>query len=426
MTTSILDHAPKTGLVPRAPRASFLQRSMRSATLANLRGISQGHLDIIEDDQNWSFGAGSPRCTITVRNPGFWTAAALGGTCGAGAAYMRGDWDCDNLTALVRILCRNRAAMEQVDRTANRVAQPLRALLHRFNRNSIEGSARNIHAHYDLGDALFTRMLDDSMMYSSAIYPHPAASLSEAQQHKNELLCRALNLQASDHLVEIGTGWGGFAVQAASTYGCRVTTTTISDDQHRIAQQRVDALGLSDRVTVLKRDYRELKGSYNKLVSIEMIEAVGHEYYPTFFRHCDRLLTDDGMAVLQAITISDSEYDRARREVDFIKRFIFPGSCIPSVTALHSAAAKASQLRPINQQDYGPHYAKTLAEWRSRCHQHASELAADGYDQPFQRLWDFYLSYCEGGFVEGAISVQHLSYAKPGWRASSTHALGYA
>lgn len=424
MNTSIV---PSKACRARPGQAGWLSRFLRRALLTKLTKLSDGHITIIDGDERHHCGTADTTLstTITVRDPRFWTAIALGGSVGAGASYRDGAWDCDDLTALVRILCRNRHVLDAVDGGANKLAQSARAALHWCNRNTIEGSRRNIAAHYDIGNELYERMLDPTMMYSSAVYPHAHADLASAQEYKCELLCRKLDLFPEDHLLEIGTGWGGFAMHAAEHYNCRVTTTTISEQQYQLACERVAARGLADRVTVLKQDYRDLQGSYDKIVSIEMIEAVGWQFYPTFFDHCDRLLKDDGVLVMQAITIADQEFERAKREVDFIKRFIFPGSCIPSVTALSNAATKASSLRVTELTDITPHYARTLADWRDNCHAHTEELNELGYGENFQRLWDFYLGYCEGGFAERAISVAHLTFAKPGHRQPGHTMLGY-
>ena len=264
-------------------------------------------------------------------------------------------------------------------------------------------------------------MLDDTMMYSAAYYTNPEMSLYEAQVAKLDRFCQKLQLKPEDHLLEIGTGWGGMAIHAAKEYGCRVTTTTISKEQHKMARERVIAAGLEDRVTVLLTDYRDLTGNYDKIISIEMIEAIGYRQYPTFFKTCMSLLKDDGLALIQAITIADKEYERAKHHVDYIKRYIFPGSCIPSVSALQDAMTKASDLRMLDLEDVSEHYVDTLAAWRKKCEEHADEIEALGHDEYFQRLWEFYLCYCEGGFKERAIGDIHLLMARPDWRPHTAH-----
>jgi cyclopropane-fatty-acyl-phospholipid synthase len=299
------------------------------------------------------------------------------------------------------------------------VSQPLRKAIHWLNRNTKAGSRKNIAAHYDLGNEFFRLMLDETMMYSCAYFERTDATLAEASRAKNDRICRNLRLVASDHLLEIGSGWGGFAIHAASHYGCRVTTTTISRQQYDLALQRVQEAGLSDQVTVLLTDYRDLPKlgvHFDKLVSIEMIEAVGHQYYRMFFEVCSRMLKPQGLALIQAITIDERFYERARRSVDFIQRFIFPGSCIPSVSALTQASTTVGDLGLIHFEDIGAHYVPTLRAWGRNIAEKHPEIKALGYQPEFLRLWDFYLSYCEGGFLERSISAVHLLYAKSGWR----------
>lgn len=415
-----------------AVRAGATARWLKRLMLGRLSAIADGALTIVDGAERHRCGPAAPssgdlHAEIAVHHPDFWLAVGLGGSVGAGDAYIRGLWDADDLTAVIRILARNQPVLQGMDGgLVGLLAAPVRRILHRLNRNSIEGAARNIAAHYDIGNDLFRLMLDPTMMYSSAVFPTAAATLEEAQIHKLDLICQALELRPGEHLVEIGTGWGGMALHAARQYGVRVTTTTISRQQYELALARVREAGLAERVQVVMQDYRSLHGAYDKLVSIEMVEAVGHEFYEEYLRTCGRLLKPGGAALIQAITIADQRYARARHDVDFIKKFIFPGSCIPSVTALVSAATAASDLRLAAYTDHTPHYARTLACWRDNCHANAERIAALGYNRSFQRMWDFYLAYCEGGFAERAISVGHLLFAKPGWRQSAHRMLGYA
>jgi cyclopropane-fatty-acyl-phospholipid synthase len=316
---------------------------------------------------------------------------------------MAGDWSCDDLPALVRILLNNRAVLDGVDSGLARAAEPMRKLLHAAARNTRDGSRRNIVAHYDVGNDFFALWLDDTMMYSSAVFEHAGMTLQQASIAKLDRICRKLDLKPGDRVLEIGTGWGGFALHAAREYGAHVTTTTISREQHDWARERIDAAGLGDRITLLADDYRDLRGSYDKLVSIEMIEAVGHQYFDTFFRCCSERLRPGGTMLLQAITIADQQYEAARDSVDFIKRHIFPGCCIPSIAALSASIARASQLRIVGLEDIGAHYATTLAHWRANLLQQADRVRALGYPDAFLRMWEFYFAYCEGGFAEGAL-----------------------
>ncbi|EDY85969.1 cyclopropane-fatty-acyl-phospholipid synthase [gamma proteobacterium HTCC5015] len=347
-----------------------------------------------------------------------------GGSVGAGEAYMEGQWDCDDLVALVRLLVRNRELLDGMEGGFAAIGGALLKLWHEFRRNTRKGSRDNIAAHYDLGNDLFELFLDrDWMMYSSALYNSPDETLEQAQFNKLKRLCDKLQLNDSDHLLEVGTGWGGCAVFAAQHYGCRVTTTTISKEQHKLAVERVKAAGLEDKVEVLLKDYRDLDGRYDKLISIEMVEAVGHHFLDEYFEQCRARLKPDGLAVIQAITIEDHRYQQALNSVDFIKRYIFPGSFIPCVSVLTQSAAQA-QLRLVNLEDLGDSYATTLNHWRQRFVAELERVRELGYDERFIRMWLFYLCYCEGGFIERSISDVHLLLAadknqSPNWLPSS-------
>ncbi len=350
---------------------------------------------------------------VDVHDMEFYRWIAFGGSTGAGEAYMHGIWSCSDLTALVRILVRNRHVLDDMETGWARISAPFLRFLHRRNRNTKLGSKRNISAHYDLGNDLFEQFLDESMMYSSAIYYDETQSLDQAATAKLDRICEKLALSPTDQLIEIGTGWGGFAIHAAKNYGCHVTTTTISADQHAYAAKRIDQAGLSDKITLLDQDYRDLQGQYDKLVSIEMIEAVGHHFLDTYLAKVSSLLKPDGMALIQAITIEDYRYQRALHDIDFIKRFIFPGSFIPSVAAIMDGVARKTDMRLFNLEEIGPSYAKTLAAWRKRFFANIETVRELGYPETFVRMWEYYLCYCEGGFLERAIGDAQLLLTKP-------------
>ena len=403
----------------RARRPAMLDRFARGAVLSRLQGIRVGRLVI--DDPDFpaprAFGQdieeAEIRATVKIRDRRFYTDLALGGSVGAGEAFMAGSWTTDDLPALVRIMVRNRDVMDAVETGLARLASPARRLMHYFNRNTKAGSQKNIAAHYDLGNDFFELILDPTLMYSCAIFERPDMTLEEAAVVKVDRICRKLDLRTHDHLVEIGTGWGGFAIHAARNYGCRVTTTTISRAQHDYAVKRIAAAGLQDRITVLFKDYREMTGQFDKLVSIEMIEAVGHHFLDSYFRKCGELLKPNGMMLLQAITIADQFYDRAIKTVDFIKRYIFPGSFIPSVTALCDSITRSSDMRLFHLEDITPNYAETLKNWRLRMFKNIDRVRALGYPEEFIRMWEFYLSYCEGGFRERYIGDVQMLLTKP-------------
>ena len=407
--------------------APWFYRLARRAVFSRLSKLEFGTVTIVEGHEHFQFGQITARCqlraTVTIQDLHVYAEITLGGTVGLGDAYRRGLWSCDDLTTLVRIFVLNRTLLDRMEGGLALATRPLLKTIHWLHRNTMDGSRKNVAAHYDLGNEFFRLMLDETMMYSCAYFERPDATLAEASRAKNDRICRKLQLVASDHLLEIGSGWGGFAIHAASHYGCRVTTTTISRRQYDLALQRVRDAGLRDQVTVSLTDYRDLPKlgvQFDKLVSIEMIEAVGHEYYSTFFKICSRMLRSRGLALIQGITIDEQFYERAKRSVDFIQRYIFPGSCIPSVSALTQASAKVGDLGLIHLEDIGVHYPPTLRAWGRNIATKLPEIKALGYQPEFLRLWDFYLSYCEGGFLERSISTVHMLFCKPGWRPQST------
>lgn len=388
----------------------------RRGVFATLARIRAGTLTVGENGRTRVFGTaaeGEPDAEIVIRDPHFFRDVVLAGDLGAAESFMHGDFDCPDLTALVRLFIRNREALEGLDGGLAGLRRMLRDAIRFMARNSRRGSRRNIAAHYDLGNDLFRLFLDDNMMYSSAIFEHEDSTLEEASRLKNDLICRKLELGPDDHLLEIGTGWGGFAIQAARDYGCRVTTTTISRRQHELAVERVREAGLQDRVTLLTRDYRDLDGEYDKLVSIEMLEAVGYEYYDTYFAQCSRLLKPNGLMCLQTITINEQAYQRARGHVDFIKKYIFPGGCLPSLGAIADSLRRATDMNVAHVAEIGAHYARTLQHWRTRFNGAVDRVLRCGYDERFVRMWQYYLHYCEAGFLERVIGDVQMVLFKP-------------
>jgi cyclopropane-fatty-acyl-phospholipid synthase len=397
------------GSIDRWLRTRLLERlsSLRHGTLVISDALGEVRLGDADPEP------GAPVARLRVHDLDAYARIATGGSVGAAEAYMDGLWSCDELVDLVRLLVLNRDLLDAMEGGMARVSGWLLKGVHALRRNTRAGSKKNIAAHYDLGNTLFRLFLSDDLMYSSAIFASPMETLEQASFRKLERIGRKLDLKASDHLVEIGTGWGGMALHAAQRFGCRVTTTTISKEQHALATERVAGAGLSDRVTVLLEDYRDLTGTYDKLVSIEMIEAIGHQYLDTYLAKCASLLKPDGLALVQAITIEDHRYERALGDIDFIKRHIFPGSFIPSISAITNAMARSTDLRLVSQEDFGTSYALTLRRWRERFMANLAEVRTLGYDERFIRMWEFYLAYCEGGFLERSIGVSHLMFAKP-------------
>lgn len=387
----------------------------RSAVLTQLRNLRQGRLRLIYQDQQWLFGdVGSAlHAEVEIFDEAAWGMVAANGSIGAGEAYIHGYWRSPDLAAVTRLFVANLEVLDALEGGLARLGRPILRLLHWVNRNSRRGARRNILAHYDLGNALFERLLDPTMMYSAAMFDSLEQSLEQAQLNKLERICAKLALRPDDHLLEIGSGWGSLAIHAATHHGCRVTTTTLSEAQYAHTLQRVQDLGLQHRITVLREDYRDLGGRFDKLVSIEMIEAVGHRYLPVYFQRCASLLKDDGLMLLQAITIRDQRYEQARRSVDFIQRYIFPGGALPSLSVMLQTASSHTALNLVHMEDFGLDYARTLQHWRDNLRQSRTALTELGYDDTFQRLWEFYLCYCQGGFEERTIGVAQLLWAAP-------------
>jgi cyclopropane-fatty-acyl-phospholipid synthase len=406
-------------------KAGRLDRFFRQRVIERLGGvITEGQLAITDSIGRMQLGeSASLQAEVNVHDLRFWRLMATGGSVGAAEAYMASLWDSPDLVAVIQVLARNRDALNAMDEGGARLTGVALAIWHRFNRNSLTGSRRNIAAHYDLGNDFFAAWLDPSMMYSSGLYLSDTDSLEQAQINKLDRICQRLQLGPDDHVVEIGTGWGGFAIHAARHYGCRVTTTTISREQHDFARRAIDSAGLTDRIELRLDDYRDLAGQFDKLVSIEMIEAVGHDYLDTYLGKIDELLKPNGLALIQAITIEDFRYAKALKSVDFIKRYVFPGSFIPSVSAIAQSMSRATRLGLIELADFGASYARTLKAWRERFEAAWESIEPMGFDEVFRRRWRFYLAYCEGGFRERAISDTHILMAGPSYRPPSVSGL---
>lgn len=405
------------GILSNNPtRIDLLLRKALLDKLARLENAVLTISDSLGEFELGSEGADGLCARIDVLDMSFYRQVALGGSIGAAESYMDQNWQADDLCRVIQILVRNRDLLDSMEGGLATLANQMLKLWHFANRNSQQGSRKNIAAHYDLGNDLFALFLDQHGMYSSATFYHPELSLEQASTAKLERICQKLHCQPDDHILEIGTGWGGFATYAAKNFGCKVTTTTISKEQYQAAKHRIADAGMADLVTVLMEDYRDLQGSYDKLVSIEMIEAVGHHYLDTYLKQCADLLKPSGLALIQAITIEDKYYHHALKSVDFIKRYIFPGSFIPCVSAIVASASRCTDLRLINLEDQGESYSLTLNHWRKRFMAALDQVRAQGYNEEFIRMWEFYLCYCEGGFKEKSISNVQLLLAKPGNR----------
>lgn len=398
-------------------RSNVVDRWSRGAVVRRLAGLSGGRISLIDATGTLQLGEASDLApTLRVHRSRFFRDAVLGGELAVAQSYFRGDWDCDDLTAFFRVFVRNRRAAGRFDGGLAALGRLRHRAYHWLHDNTRAGSSRNIRAHYDLGNDFFRLWLDDTMAYSSGIFPHAGSSLRDASVEKFDRVCRKLDLQSDDEVAEIGSGWGAFAIHAAGSYGCRVTTTTLSAEQFSWAHRRLAEARLSEGVTLLQQDYRDLTGKFDKLASIEMIEAVGHRYFDEFFRKCSTLLRDDGSMVMQAIIMPDREYARYLRTVDVIQRFVFPGGCLPSLGAILASVGRATDMRLVHAEDFGPHYAETLRRWRRNFEARVDDVRGLGYSEEFIRLWRYYLCYCEAAFEERYIGVMQLQFDKPGRR----------
>lgn len=397
-------------------KMNWLDKRCRAIVHAVFEKITYGQLEIVEGSKHLFFPQSNTSNNtnkniegkIHIHDISLYRDFVKGGSIGVAEAFISGKWSSPNLTNVVRIFAKAQQQTDALEANKSWLNKLKNTLSHWQNRNTQSGSKRNILAHYDLGNELYTRFLDPKMMYSSAIYPDETSTLEQAQSYKLQTICERLSLTSSDHLLEIGTGWGGLAIYAAQHYGCKVTTTTISDAQHEYAQNQINELGLNEQITLLKKDYRDLTGSFDKVVSVEMIEAVGYEFLPSFFKQCNNRLKPGGKLLIQAITIADQRFEYYKNNVDFIQKYIFPGGFLPSVNVLSDHITKHSDLVVESLDDIGLDYAKTLNDWRKNFLASWSELTRFGYDETFKRLWLFYFAYCEGAFLERSTSTVHL------------------
>lgn len=397
------------------------QKTARSLVFALLKNLEEGSLTVIESfigegaKQQTLFGNPghtSLKAIIEITNPAFYSRVLSGGSIAAAEAYIDGWWESPNLTLLTELMAVNMSTLDSIERRVSLLSKFAYRITHWFNRNTVENATKNIEAHYDLSNDLYETFLDPRMLYSSALYRNEEESLEQAQENKMDRLCQQLNLTENDHVIEIGTGWGAMAIYMAQRYGCRVTTTTISEQQYQYARQKIEKNGLQDRITLLKEDYRNLTGEYDKLVSIEMIEAVGKEYLKSYIKKCQSLLKPKGLMAIQAITIADQRYEHYSNNVDFIQKYIFPGGFLPSITAITQATTQYSDLVLRDLLDIGEDYAKTLSDWKVRFNDSESKVRSLGFDDRFIRMWNYYFCYCEGGFRAKSISTVHMTFQR--------------
>jgi cyclopropane-fatty-acyl-phospholipid synthase len=393
----------------------LVDRSAERAVTAVLSNITSGRLNLFLPSGMRTFGWGNgPAASLHVHNPRFFRRVVTAGEIGLGDSYMDGDWSTPDLVPLVRLMLANRAAITALPAPVAWASRAREAIAHRLRDNTRAGSRRNIHEHYDLGNPFFRLFLDVNLLYSCALYERPDDSLEAAQVNKLRTICDKLDLSPRDHVLEIGTGWGGFALFAATRYGCRVTTTTISAEQHAYAADLIArSPGAAGRIDLRFEDYRDLRGRFDKIVSIEMFEAVGLRHYDEFFAACDRLLNPDGVMLLQTITVDDWRFKEYLSAPTWISKRIFPGAELASVAEVLASLARVSRLGLFHAQQIGTHYARTLHDWRARFHQRLDDVRAQGFDERFIRMWDLYLGFCEAAFLERHVGDVQLLLTKP-------------
>jgi cyclopropane-fatty-acyl-phospholipid synthase len=403
-------------------RLDWISRLPRRILTNSLASTRSGSITLREHGREVLLGEATElHVQLQVHRPRFFRRAFLGGSLAVAESYMEGDWDCSDLTTFFRIFARDQEVARRFDRGLANGAKQFHRCYHWWRRNSRSGSRKNIESHYDLGNDFFELWLDETMAYSCGLFRDESTSLQEASVEKFDRICRHLSLSPNDEVIEIGSGWGGFAIHAAQNYGCRVTTTTISREQFELAKQRIDEAGVSDRVTILQSDYRDLSGRFDKLVSIEMVEAVGHQYLDEYFKKCSQLLRPNGACLIQAIVMPDRGYERYLRSVDFIQRYVFPGGCLPSLGAMLSSVARQTDMRLAEAQDFAPHYSRTLRAWRDAFVQQLPAVRRLGYSEEFIRMWTYYLCYCEAAFEESCIGLLQLMFVKPQYRENVAH-----
>lgn len=401
--------------IQKIQKGTHMTSFFKRALFRKLKNIESGELIITDGSKKHIFGQPSDEISaeLTVHSQEFYVFLGSGGTNGAAEAFTAGYWSSENLVGLIQLIIKNKSTMLGLESGLARLANPITKIIHKQRQNTLQGSKNNILAHYDLSNEFYKLWLDPSMTYSSGIFSKNGSSMYDASIEKLDRICRKLKLSVKDHVLEIGTGWGSFAIHAAKNYGCKVTTTTISDNQFNYAAELISKEGLGDKITLLSKDYRELEGSFDKVVSIEMIEAVGAEYVPGFFEKASSLLKQNGLMLLQGITYNDPDFDAYKNSVDFIRKYIFPGSCLIATSQVIEAIKEKTDMAIIDSEDITLHYAKTLKIWREDFHKVLPQVRELGFSDPFIRIWNFYLVYCEAGFLENLIGDFQFVFAKP-------------
>ena len=395
-------------------KPTLLSAVFKKIILKKFKNLQFGYIHLTDGDEYYSYGDNSSEMKVEMEilSSEFYVFLGSGGLLGVTEAYTAGYWRADDIVTLIRLIIKNSKVMEKLDSGWAKLIRPLNSYIHRKRQNTLSGSKENILAHYDLSNDFYKLWLDETMTYSCGVFENDKSTLKEASIEKLDRICRKLDLKPNDNILEIGTGWGSFAIHAAKKYGCHITTTTISDAQYEYAKQRIIDEGLEGKIKLLNQDYRNLSGTFDKIISIEMIEAVGHEYVELFFEKISKLLKKNGLFALQGITFNDHKFDEYKNSVDFIKKYIFPGSCLISISQITNAIKNRTDLEVVNLEDISKHYSKTLYEWRKNFMNVLPEVKSLGFSNAFINMWEFYFIYCEAGFIERNIGDYQVIFAK--------------
>ena len=411
-----VDHLADAVKTPK--KSTFLTSIFKSGLQKKFKNLKTGHISVNDGDETFTFGDSSSgeSVSVDIHSQEFYVMTGSGGALGIAEAYVAGYWSSDDVVKLFQIIIRNRDILLSLEKGFAKLVKPINKMIHRGRQNTLKGSKENILAHYDLSNDFYKLWLDPSMTYSCAFFNNDSVTLEEASIEKLDRICRKLDLSEDDSVLEIGTGWGSFSIHAAKNYGCKVTTTTISDAQFDYARSRIKDEGLESKITLINKDYRDLDGKYDKIVSIEMIEAVGYEYIPDYFSKLSSLLNNNGLVALQGITYNDQNFEVYKDSVDFIKKYIFPGSCLISIAQIIDVIKKDTDLAMVDMEDITKHYAVTLNRWRKNFMDVIPKVKEMGYSQAFINMWEFYFLYCEAGFSERNIGDVQMIFAKSGSR----------
>ena len=404
--------------VASSKNSTFLSSIFKKGVMNKFKHLQYGSIKILEGDEVLSFGdpGSNDKVTVTIHSNEFYVFLGSGGVTGVAEAYMAGYWTADNLVLLLQIVLKNKKILLSLDSGFAKLINPINKLIHWSKQNTLKGSKQNILAHYDLSNDFYKLWLDPTMTYSCGYFNNDSVSLEQASIEKIDRICRKLKLNENDHILEIGTGWGSFSLYAAKQYGCTIDTVTISDAQYEYASRKIESSGLGSKINIFNKDYRKIEGQYDKIVSIEMIEAVGHQFIPQYFSKLCSLLEEDGLLAIQGITYNDQNFEQYKNSVDFIKKYIFPGSCLISVAQISDVIKEYTDLAIVDMEDITKHYAETLNRWKVNFMKVTPEVKRMGFSEAFIKMWEFYFVFCEAGFLERNIGDIQLVFSKSGAR----------